>query len=184
MTRKLAALSFLLMALILLLGVAALWLQLAIERTEEEISRLYNEIQAQEQQKELLETVQTLTQEVLLLRSENEQLRRQVEEFLQTWALEEFEATAYTHVAVPGVPDINGTGDGITATGTQVREGVVAVDPTVIPLGSQVWVEGFGWLTAEDTGGAIKGNRIDIFHESRTLAMRWGRQNVTVAYRR
>jgi 3D (Asp-Asp-Asp) domain-containing protein len=61
---------------------------------------------------------------------------------------------------------------GQTFTGTQVREGVIAVDPKVIPLGSKVWVTGYhspllpagGFMAiAEDTGGAIKGNRIDIY---------------------
>ena len=178
MNRKFA-LTFLLI-LLLLLAAAALYLQLAIERTEQEVVRLRGEIQAQQDIQERLLMIDVLLDEVVLLRVENEYLRRQVEEFLETWTLEEFEATAYTHVAVPGVPDINGTGDGLTASGTQVREGVVAVDPAVIPLGSQVWVEGFGWLIAEDTGGAIRGNRIDIFHESRALAMRFGRQYVRV----
>ncbi len=51
-----------------------------------------------------------------------------------------------------------------TATGTQCVEGrTIAVDPSVIPLGSKVYIEGFGDFIAEDTGGAIKGNKIDIY---------------------
>ena len=71
-----------------------------------------------------------------------------------------------------------GTADGITATGTRVRPGVVAVDPRVIPLGSTLWVEGYGYARAEDTGGAIKGNRIDLFFETKAEAFRWGRRTV------
>lgn len=54
---------------------------------------------------------------------------------------------------------------GRTATGHRVRRGVVAVDPRVIPLGTRLYVEGYGFATALDTGSAIKGNRIDLFVE-------------------
>jgi len=54
---------------------------------------------------------------------------------------------------------------GRTATGHRVRRGVVAVDPRVIPLGTRLYVEGYGFATALDTGSAIKGNRIDVFVE-------------------
>lgn len=51
-----------------------------------------------------------------------------------------------------------------TATGTKCTEGrTIAVDPSVIPLGSEVFIEGFGSFVAEDTGGAIKQNKIDIY---------------------
>lgn len=89
---------------------------------------------------------------------------------------EMFIVTAYTHTARPGVADINGTGDGITASGLRVRKGLVAVDPRVIPLGTKVKVEGIGILLAADTGGAIKGNRLDIFLESHAEAIAFGRQ--------
>ncbi len=50
-----------------------------------------------------------------------------------------------------------------TASGSYPKAGrTIAVDPKVIPLGTQVWVEGHGWMVAEDTGGLIKGDRIDI----------------------
>jgi N-acetylmuramoyl-L-alanine amidase len=73
---------------------------------------------------------------------------------------------------------------GITKTGVDLRanpdEKVIAVDPAVIPLGSKVYVEGFGYATAEDTGSAIKGNRIDIFIPSRDEALEYGVKNITV----
>lgn len=111
------------------------------------------------------------------------QYRQEIEalrEVLDSLMVETFESTAYTHVAVPGVADINGTGDGITRSGLPVAEGLIAVDPEVIPLGTKVWVEGFGVLLAADTGGAIKGNRIDIFMDDRQEALRWGRRDVKV----
>ena len=73
-----------------------------------------------------------------------------------------------------------------TAMGTRARVGAVAVDPRVIPLGSKLYIESmdgfasYGYATAEDTGGAIKGNRIDLFYNSNAEANRFGRRNVKV----
>lgn len=67
-----------------------------------------------------------------------------------------------------------------TATGTWPRCGTVAVDPRVIPLGSRLWVEGYGPGRAEDTGYLIKGRRIDMFLPSRAEAREWGRKRVRV----
>lgn len=73
---------------------------------------------------------------------------------------------------------------GVTATGQDLRSNpnqkVIAVDPTVIPLGSKVWVEGYGEAIAGDTGGAIKGNKIDVFIPSQDAAMAFGRKNITI----
>ncbi|WP_121663202.1 3D domain-containing protein [Metabacillus litoralis] len=57
---------------------------------------------------------------------------------------------------------------------------VIAVDPDVIPLGSTVEVEGYGTAIAADTGGAIKGNKIDVFIPSESDALQWGKQQVEV----
>lgn len=84
------------------------------------------------------------------------------------------EATAYTQSVEEG------TADGITASGTVVHRGVVAVDPDYIPLGTRLYIENYGYAYAEDTGGAIKGNRIDLFMDSKTEAMQFGRQSVKV----
>ncbi|WP_341323165.1 3D domain-containing protein [Solibacillus sp. FSL H8-0523] len=73
---------------------------------------------------------------------------------------------------------------GITKTGLNLRKypdlKVIAVDPKVIPLGSKVWVEGYGVAIAGDTGGAIKGKKIDIFVKNKKTAYNWGRKKVTV----
>lgn len=77
-------------------------------------------------------------------------------------------------------------GYGITAMGTKVRPGVVAVDPRVIPLGTKLYIQSldgtkdYGFAIAEDTGGAIKGNKIDLFFESRSEALAFGRRKVKV----
>ncbi|SES26336.1 LysM peptidoglycan-binding and 3D domain-containing protein [Psychrobacillus sp. OK032] len=73
---------------------------------------------------------------------------------------------------------------GITATGIDLLanpdQKVISVDPSVIPLGSKVWVEGYGEAIAGDTGGAIKGNKIDIFIPSKEDAINWGRKTVKI----
>ena len=69
---------------------------------------------------------------------------------------------------------------GITATGTKAGVGTVAVDPKVIPLGSKVYVPGYGVAVAADTGGAIKGNRVDVCYTTKNEAFSWGVKNVTV----
>ncbi|MFJ5715265.1 LysM peptidoglycan-binding domain-containing protein [Neobacillus sp. NPDC093127] len=73
---------------------------------------------------------------------------------------------------------------GTTATGVDLNANpdakVIAVDPSVIPLGSKVYVEGYGPAIAADTGGAIKGNRIDVFLPEKQDALNWGNKHVTV----
>lgn len=72
------------------------------------------------------------------------------------------------------------TGGGTTASGTKAREGEIAVDPSVIPLGTRVYVEGYGFATAEDTGGNIKGNTIDVYKNSESACRNWGVRYVTI----
>ncbi|MFS0673257.1 LysM peptidoglycan-binding domain-containing protein [Ornithinibacillus sp. 179-J 7C1 HS] len=73
---------------------------------------------------------------------------------------------------------------GITYTGINLNEDrnakVIAVDPNVIPLGSKVYVEGYGYAIAGDIGGAIKGNRIDIHLPTTEEALNWGVKEVKV----
>lgn len=77
-------------------------------------------------------------------------------------------ATAYTH-----------TGNR-TFTGVYPRIGTIAVDPRVIPLGTRLWVEGYGYGIAQDTGGVIKGNIIDLFMDTKSECLKWGRRKVKV----
>jgi uncharacterized protein YabE (DUF348 family) len=73
---------------------------------------------------------------------------------------------------------------GTTATGVNLRANpnakVIAVDPNVIPLGTKVHVEGYGYAVAADTGSAIKGNKIDVFIPSQSAAYRWGSKRVKI----
>jgi 3D (Asp-Asp-Asp) domain-containing protein len=69
---------------------------------------------------------------------------------------------------------------GVTASGIPVGVGVIAVDPTVIPLGTRVFVPGYGPAVAADVGSAIKGNIIDLWMPSTPHALDWGRRTVTI----
>ena len=79
-----------------------------------------------------------------------------------------FEATAYTW-----------TGNR-TASGTWPSRGTIAVDPRVIPLGTELYIEGYGPAVAADTGGAIQGQRVDLYMDSEHECWQWGRRKVEV----
>lgn len=83
-----------------------------------------------------------------------------------------------THYCCEKRKHICGDGDGITATGTQVTAGrTVAVDPKVIPYGTQIYIEGYGWRTTEDCGGAVKNKQIDIAVGTHSEALSMGVTN-------
>jgi 3D (Asp-Asp-Asp) domain-containing protein len=69
---------------------------------------------------------------------------------------------------------------GRTASGLPVGKGVVAVDPSVIPLGTRMFVPGYGSAVAADVGSAVKGSLIDLWMPSRARALAWGRRTVTI----
>lgn len=85
-------------------------------------------------------------------------------------------ATAYT-------PYCSGC-SGVSASGIDLKSNpnlkLIAVDPNIIPLGSKVWVEGYGYAVAGDTGGSIKGNKIDVLFQSKEEAYNWGRKKVLI----
>jgi 3D (Asp-Asp-Asp) domain-containing protein len=85
-------------------------------------------------------------------------------------------ATAYD----PGPGSCGRFASGYTAVGMKAGKGVVAVDPRLIPLGSTVYIEGYGSGVAGDVGSAIKGRRIDLGFDTRAEALQWGRRRVTV----
>lgn len=79
-----------------------------------------------------------------------------------------FLATAYTYTGYR------------TAVGAKTRRGIIAVDPKVIPLGTRLYVQGYGYGVAADTGGLIKGRRLDLFVNSEKEAVKWGKRSVNV----
>ncbi|UGO47903.1 3D domain-containing protein [Bacillus phage vB_BanS_MrDarsey] len=113
-----------------------------------------------------------------------EQPKQEVKEEKKSGRTITVEATAYTNH-----PSENGTYGGkvVTRTGLDISSsityngmGIIAVDPSVIPLNSIVQIEGLGTYIALDTGSAIQGNRIDILMADSTQTDNWGRRNVSV----
>lgn len=98
---------------------------------------------------------------------------------LRGWNLEggmlrTMKSTAYTPDAGLSNPTFR------TASGRPAMRGMIAVDPRVIPMHSLLYVEGYGWGVAADTGGAIKGSIVDVCVESNSEARQWGRRTVRV----
>jgi 3D (Asp-Asp-Asp) domain-containing protein len=93
----------------------------------------------------------------------------------------DFNGKEVLHMEATGYAPWHGQGvDDVTAIGLKAGYGVVAVDPQFIPLGSVLYIEGYGRAIAGDTGGAIKGNRIDLCFGTAREAYRFGRRPVRV----
>lgn len=100
-------------------------------------------------------------------------------QFHQTYNQESQHALTVTVTAYCPCPICCGKSDGITCSGVQAKSNrTIAVDPDVIPLGTEVYLEGLGRFVAEDTGGVIKGNRIDIFMDDHNQALQFGLQEM------
>ncbi|MBM3463580.1 MAG: hypothetical protein FJX76_15885 [Armatimonadetes bacterium] len=69
---------------------------------------------------------------------------------------------------------------GYTASGAYTRPGTIAVDTRVIPFGTRMYVPGYGWGVAQDTGGAIQGKIIDLWMPSSSRCFQWGVRSVTI----
>ena len=82
------------------------------------------------------------------------------------------EATAYSS-AEPGL-------SAYTALGTLCQRGVIATDPSIIPLGTRVFIPGYGYAVAEDTGGAIVGHKIDVAFDTVAECYEFGRQFIDI----
>lgn len=93
------------------------------------------------------------------------------------------ETSRYGRSIVVGASAYTAYDDGnssYTYRGNRIHKGIVAVDPSVIPLGTRMYIPGYGYAIADDIGGAIKGNRIDLAFDNRNEALQFGYQKVTV----
>ena len=128
----------------------------------------------EEEQSELVQTAKT-EQKISNAKASSSQS--------QTETKEEKDQKTLTVTATAYTADCKGC-SGVTSTGINLRKNpnakVVAVDPSVIPLGSTVYVEGYGYAIAGDVGTDIKGKRIDVFLPSKQAAKQWGRRTVKV----
>ena len=185
--KKVNILIFLIIILVLVVNIQRLNNRLLELELREESSH-YREVetmmmlQEYERLVESYEELLELREELLELREElhNKMIGMEHLEIEEQWfEMEEqwfeMEATAYTD-------DVESQGKwvGQTASGMKPQVGVVAVDPKVIPLGTKLYVEGYGECVAGDTGGAIKGNKIDLFMDTREECIEFGRQVVRV----
>lgn len=125
-----------------------------VDAYEQKIERQASIIQDREEQIEVLE---------IILEHKEEPVAK------ETYA-GEFTVTYYC-----GCTECCGKTDGITASGTLAQEGItVAADWTMLPPGTKIFIEGIGFRTVEDKGGAIKGNRLDVFMDSHDAALEAG----------
>ncbi|MGB3890945.1 MAG: LysM peptidoglycan-binding domain-containing protein [Priestia megaterium] len=152
--------------------------QAPAEQTQEEQQQAQAEQAQKEQQQAQAEQAQKEQQQAQAQAQQQQQQQQQPAESSQQASGKSMtvEATAYT---------ANCAGcSGTTATGVDLKanpnQKVIAVDPSVIPLGSKVYVEGYGEAVAADTGGAIKGNRIDVFVPAEGDAQQFGRKSVKI----
>lgn len=148
-----------------------------ISEFENELEDMKEEYMILEKERDTLKKeLKSTTDELNRVKQEvNKTSNRKGSQTLNKEKLGEFEATAYTTPR-----DGRGGWTGKTATGTTPKIGVVAVDPNVIPLGTKLYVDGYGECVAEDTGGVIKGKKIDLFMQDRGTCLDFGRRKVIV----
>ena len=143
---------------------------------EDELSKAFAEVVEKSLSEDLTATVETPFEEISTVEIVEEPPPEDVVEtsrgYLPYSQVMGMEATAYLPT--------DGSGEGITAMGIPATYGIVAVDPAIIPLGSRVYIPGYGEALAADTGGAIYGYRIDLCMEDYWQAMDFGRRTVTV----
>lgn len=153
---------------------------------EVDVTKTYYKGEVVDREEEVLEVIQEPVTEVVLVGTKSKPITPATqsavvnEENLDYSKKLTMHATAYTNDYAstgkrPGDPYY-----GITASGRVAKRGVVAVDPRVIPLGTELYIEGYGYAVAGDTGGAIKGNKIDLFMDTTAECMNFGRRNITV----
>jgi len=129
--------------------------------------------------------LKTIKEQQDKLLQEHINLTNQVKSFLDKWNVEILEVTAYA-------PFDNKSGicnDGnprMTSTGTKPGPGTVAANPSCLPYGTRLWIQGYGWGVVEDTGGVIRkrNNLIDVFMWTYEEAKQWGKQKAVVVYER
>lgn len=109
-----------------------------------------------------------------------------LKQIVEEYVIVEFEMTAYSPLDPSAKIGVCHDGSPkTTASGTVPTSGrTIAVDPKIIPLGTEVYVQGFGWRIAEDVGGMIKGTTLDMVMDSQKDALEWGRKRVMVAIKK
>ena len=151
-----------------------------LKETQSELEQYQSDYQLeQEKVSQLTDDIASVNNELATVKSELEDANSTINDLKNTeYKLVYMGDFKLTHYCPGYHGEPCGTGDGITATGTKVVEGrTIAVDPKVIPYGTKVYIEGYGWRTAEDCGGGVKGNHIDIAIEDHSTALSMGAKN-------
>ncbi|WP_141558518.1 SH3 domain-containing protein [Bacillus thuringiensis] len=149
---------------------------------EQENAKLAQQKAAEQKAKQEQENAK-LAQQKVAEQKEKQPVAKETEKNTQS-SSREFQVVATAYTADPlengykaGDQVKSALGHNLTANPNMK---LIAVDPSVIPLGSKVWVEGYGVAIAGDTGGAIKGNKIDVLMPDKGTSSSWGRKTVTV----
>ena len=148
-----------------------------LKELQEELQRLHYEIERKEAENEKVkERLEDISDDV----KRNKEFRQDLEPF----AMREMEITAYAPNCPQAVEGECYAGDpNITASGAQVVVGDTVAAGEALPFGTRVYIEGYGWRTVTDRGGAIGNNNLDIAVNSREEARRIGRQQRQVLIR-
>ena len=157
---------------------AALQLELQRRALQAELATLQQQLTALEAD---LAKNRALLDEAARRQATNARLLEQLRQWLDTWQVSVFEVTGYA--PFDSQRGLCHDGDPrITASGTYPGTGTIAVNPRAIPYGTPLWVEGYGWGRALDTGAAMRAapKRLDLFFETREAALAWGRRSVRV----
>lgn len=174
MKRKLEAWALLLIVAVVICGVVIV--DAAADKLEQRAELVWNPDQLEQTAaKELPWISEQFEEEPVLY--EDPQESEKIEAAIDWHYIEDCTLTAYCACS-----ECCGKTDGITASGTHVQEGVtIAVDPDVIPLGAVVEIDGHRYR-AEDIGGSVTGNHVDIYFDSHTAACDFGRQVESVRW--
>ena len=154
-----------------------------MSEAEEEVEKLEEEVEKLEESERVKENeISNLKEKLNETENENQKLKEELEKYENLRKLN-IVATAYDAFCDTGCIGLTATGYDVSNTVYKDGYRIISVDPNVIPLGSLVYVESdkmnFVGI-ADDTGGDIKGNRIDILMENRDKAYDFGRRNVKV----
>ena len=123
------------------------------------------------------EVIEVVEVEYIVLTEEEYEKEYNIQEVIEMESIGEFNISAYCPCEICCGP----YADGITSSGERATEGItIAADPNVLPEGTEVYIEGVGRRIVQDVGGAIKGNKLDVFFSQHSDALNFGRQYLEV----
>ena len=125
--------------------------------------------------------IANLNENVNAVVDENKNLNTYIKDLKQNSKFVYLGKFTVTHYCGENYPHICGSGNGITKSGEKAKTGItISTDPNIIPLGSKVFIEGYDVRISQDTGSAIKGNKIDVYVDTHKEAERLGKRKVDV----